>query len=554
MTFLYKIIDDVDPFPIITLQPSGTTVVVPNSGVFNSAGKGSPQPSPQWQISTNEGSTWSNISGANSSAYTTPATTYQNNNTQYRVVYSNSVGSVTSDAVVLDVQYTPFMVNQPSAITVNEGSTATFTSSSNGNPTASIQWQLSTNGGSSWSNISGATSESYTTPATTYVYDQYQYRVVFTNSVGSVTSDAVVLTVLYAPVVVNSFNSNPTGVLTSVGNTATFSVAENSFSSNPASSSQWQVSTNNGSTWTNISNANSFSYTTPVLSSGDNDNLYRLVLTNSVGSLNTGSAVVRFNSNPAVIASGGTIGYAYTTLDGNDKYWKIHTFTTVGDNTINFTSGGLVKAFIVAGGGSCPDWWWRGGGGGGGGVREIDDVVVGASSYNIVVGNGASLSDFNGGNSSFAGFESTGGGRGGGWASNQPGSFARTGGCGGAGGFNSGGAAGNVPATDPPQGYAGGGHAGGGGGAASAGISYGGGGDGKYFILTDTYYGGGGGAGAGAGGSARGGPGGLGGGGNTRQPGVNGLGGGGGSNGGTGGSGAVIVSAEISQAEYEANI
>lgn len=552
MTFLYKIIDDVNPFPIITLQPSGTTVVVPNSGVFNSAGKGFPQPSPQWQVSTNDGSTWSNISGANSSAYITPETTYQDNNTQYRVVYSNSVGSVTSNSATLNVQYAPRILSQPSSVTINSAQTATFTASSDANPVSTIQWQISTNNGSSWSNIAGATSETYTTPETTYIYNQYQYRCVFTNSVGTSNTNAAVLTVLYSTIVVDSFYSNPTGVLTSVGNTATFSVTENSFSSNPASSKQWQVSLNNGSTWTNISNANGFSYTTPVLSSEDNDNLYRLVFTNSLGSFNTGPAAIRLNYNPSVIASGGTISYTQTALDGNDKYWKIHTFTTVGDNSINFSSGGLVKSFIVAGGGSSPNWWWKGGGGGGGGVREIDDVVVGGSSYNIVVGNGASLSDPNGGNSSFAGFESTGGGRGGGLSNDGPESAARTGGCGGGGGFQTGGAAGNVPATDPPQGYAGGSNAGGGGGAASAGTSSGGG-DGKYFILTDTYYGGGGGTGAGVGASGGSGPGGLGGGGNTTQPGVNGLGGGGGSHGGTGGSGAVIIAAEISQAEYEAN-
>ena len=40
---------------------------------------------------------------------------------------------------------------------------------------------------------------------------------------------------------------------------------------------QWQVSTNGGTSWTNISGATSSSYTTPYLTSGDKGNLYRVI-------------------------------------------------------------------------------------------------------------------------------------------------------------------------------------------------------------------------------------------------------------------------------------
>lgn len=551
MPFLYKIVDDVDPFPVVTLQPSGTTVVVPTEGVFTSAGKGFPQPVPQWQLSTDDGSTWSNISGANSVNHTTPPTSYTDNNKQYRVVYSNSVGSVTSDAVVLDVQYTPFMVNQPSATTVNEGSTATFTASSNGNPTASIQWQVSTNGGSSWSNISGATSESYTTPATTYVYDQYQYRAVFTNSVGSVTSDAAVLTVLYIPVVVDTFDADPIGVTTTAGNTATFSVDSGSITANPSASVQWQVSTNNGASWSNISGATSVSYTTPTLTSGYNGYLYRAVWTNSQGSLNTQIAALRLDTTQAyaTTSGGGNILYAHTGyLNGTDRYYRLHSFTDVGSSTITFTSGGVVDAVVVAGGGNGGASNWAGGGGGGGGTRILNDMAVGPVTYNVIVGDGACCGfRIVGGVSRFAGIESNGGGTGGSWSSEGG---PASGGCGG--GANAYGAGqGNIPATDPPQGYNGatgagrsGGPAGGGGGSGQAGQGYNGG-NGKVSDITgvETYYGGG---GAGSGGTT----GGLGGGGRNTA-GTNGLGGGGSNKiSNRGGSGVVLIRYEITSTEY----
>ena len=53
----------------------------------------------------------------------------------------------------------------------------------------------STNSGSAWADISGATSSSYTTSSVTAAMSGYKYRCKITNSVGSVTSNAVTLTV-----------------------------------------------------------------------------------------------------------------------------------------------------------------------------------------------------------------------------------------------------------------------------------------------------------------------------------------------------------------------
>jgi len=72
---------------------------------------------------------------------------------------------------------------------------ASFTAAASGSPTPTVQWQLSTNAGSTWSDISGATSTSYTTPATTTGMSSYQYHAVFTNSAGTATSSAATLTV-----------------------------------------------------------------------------------------------------------------------------------------------------------------------------------------------------------------------------------------------------------------------------------------------------------------------------------------------------------------------
>jgi hypothetical protein len=83
----------------------------------------------------------------------------------------------------------PTITTQPASQTVTAGQTATFSVAASGTAPLSYQWQK--NG----SNISGATSASYTTPATTTADSGATFRVVVTNSVGSVTSNNATLTV-----------------------------------------------------------------------------------------------------------------------------------------------------------------------------------------------------------------------------------------------------------------------------------------------------------------------------------------------------------------------
>jgi hypothetical protein len=75
-----------------------------------------------------------------------------------------------------------FKINSnPQSIEVYEGQTATFAASGIGTP---IQWQKSTDNGVTWTNISGANSTTYTTPATVRSTDnQNLFRVLFGSAV-----------------------------------------------------------------------------------------------------------------------------------------------------------------------------------------------------------------------------------------------------------------------------------------------------------------------------------------------------------------------------------
>jgi subtilisin family serine protease/subtilisin-like proprotein convertase family protein len=179
--------------PVITQSPSNQTVVTGNTATFTAAARGNPTPTVQWQVRTDDGSSWSDISNATNTTYSFTAALGDNGN-QYRAVFTNTVGSATSSAATLTVNYAPSVTQNPSSSAVSSGTTASFTAAARGNPTPTVQWQVSTDDGSSWSDISGATNTTYSFTAASGD-DGNQYRAVFTNTVGSATSSAAVLSI-----------------------------------------------------------------------------------------------------------------------------------------------------------------------------------------------------------------------------------------------------------------------------------------------------------------------------------------------------------------------
>lgn len=118
--------------PAVTTQPTAQSVCSGSNATFTSASSGSPLPIVQWQVST-DGNIWTDISGA-TSATLTFATSGTDNGKQYRAVWTNSVGSVNSNAALLTVKPIPAA---PTVTVTNDCASSTLTAS---NFTGSLLW------------------------------------------------------------------------------------------------------------------------------------------------------------------------------------------------------------------------------------------------------------------------------------------------------------------------------------------------------------------------------------------------------------------------------
>ena len=263
--------------PSITTQPANQSVTAGQTATFSVTATGTSPLSYQWQKNG------SAISGAKSSTYTTPATAASDNNAQFSVTVTNTVSSVTSSAATLTVNVPPTISAQPASQTVNVGQAATFSVTATGTGTLTYQWKK--NGTA----ISGATSASYTTPATAASDNGSSFTVAVTGAAGSVTSNAATLTVNAPP----SIATQPASTTVNVGLTASFSVAA---AGTAPLTYQWKK---NG---TAVSGATSASYTTPATAASDNGSSFTVTITNGFGNTTSNAATLTVNVPPTISA------------------------------------------------------------------------------------------------------------------------------------------------------------------------------------------------------------------------------------------------------------
>jgi uncharacterized protein YcsI (UPF0317 family) len=208
----------------------------------------------QWQSLT--GSTWSNISGATSSTFLVGEA---NEGHQLRVVATSSDSdgggtTATSAATATVTDIAPTLTVSVSG-TAQEGKSLTASAVANDSD-AVITYQWQSLSGSTWSNISGATSSTYTAAEAD---EGHQVRVVATSSDSdgsgtSATSSATTAVVDVTPTLTVSVSGTA-----QEGKVLTATATATSDSDGGTTTYQWQSLT--GTTWSNISAATATTYT-----------------------------------------------------------------------------------------------------------------------------------------------------------------------------------------------------------------------------------------------------------------------------------------------------
>lgn len=201
----------------------------------------------------------------------------------------NAVGIAIPDLLTLVVAVNPALTwpprftMMPANTTAQYGGATSFTTTVSSELTPSYQWQKSADSGVTWTNATGGVYSGDTT-ATLSISDasglnNYQFRVVATNSQGSNTSSIAVLTVVDPGITIQPASHTVTHPAAT-----TFTVTAHGASS---LSYNWQVSTDGGVTWVNASGGVYSGNTIATLSISDstglNGNKYRVAVTDTAG-------------------------------------------------------------------------------------------------------------------------------------------------------------------------------------------------------------------------------------------------------------------------------
>jgi hypothetical protein len=253
---------------------------------------------------------------------------------------NGDVAGADSGAVTLNLLFSgssvapPAITSQPSSQTTTAGGGVSFTVSATGNPTG-YQWYFGN------AAISGATSASLALAGVQSV-NAGTYHVVVTNTSGSATSSNATLTVLTTQL------ANET---VTIGHTVSFTTGGSSggdvIISGGSGGVQWQVSSDAGVTWTDLTNNSIYSgVTTGTLeiagaASGLNGYKYRYVVTVPGGTSTSNAATLTvaqaFFPHPVCIGVDGS-GNIFVGDSSADTIQKI---TAAGSVTLLAGSNGL---------------------------------------------------------------------------------------------------------------------------------------------------------------------------------------------------------------------
>ncbi|MCR6718910.1 MAG: M12 family metallo-peptidase [Chitinophagaceae bacterium] len=285
--------------PSVSAQPAAQSVCIGSDATFAVTASG--VTTYQWQVSTDGGNTFTNVaSGGNAASYTVTGVTAGVNNNRYRVVLTGQCNVTTSASATLTAQQAPAISAAPETVTLCLNSNATFNTTASGTGIG-YQWQVSTDGGTSYTNVGGATTSQLVVNSITTGMNGNRYRVVVSGTCSPAATSAAATLNVVSPVEVTV---DPASIAECATGNVSFSVT--GVGSNIIYA--WERSTDNGANWQAVTNGGNYAgATTSTLAVSNlpaefNNYRYRALLSNSICTTPdvSAEAVLTVNQRPTV--------------------------------------------------------------------------------------------------------------------------------------------------------------------------------------------------------------------------------------------------------------
>lgn len=133
----------------------------------------------QWESAPTCAGPFTNVTGATSPCLNRVVTS----TTVFRAKVTGTCGTtLISDCKTITVAAPVTISSQPANKEICESSNTSFTVTGTSNETIIYQWQVSTDGGTSWNNLAGTNSNTLSLPAVSFSMNNYRYRVVLTTT------------------------------------------------------------------------------------------------------------------------------------------------------------------------------------------------------------------------------------------------------------------------------------------------------------------------------------------------------------------------------------
>jgi hypothetical protein len=217
---------------------------------------------------------------------------------------ASTTGQVEDYSVDIQPCFAAVITTQPANIAICNGGGGVVSIATTGS-NLTYQWQVSTNGGGTYANVtntapySGATTNTLNIASAGASMNGYMYRVIIngTCTAPDLTSSAATLTINTAA----SITANPVNnVIACQGGDAAFTVT----ASGSSPQYQWQVSNDGGINYSSLGNATSSTLNLQGVSNNMSLNRYRAIATvASCGSVTSGYGILKVNPLPDVTLS-----------------------------------------------------------------------------------------------------------------------------------------------------------------------------------------------------------------------------------------------------------